>query len=68
MSEDHKAWLLVNTTTGKEAVERFAAFHEDKWLNTQRGEINESPLDNHVPFERETVAQRSVDLNRTHKK
>ena len=40
MSEDHKAWLLVNPTTWKEAEVRSAAFHEDNWLATWRKENN----------------------------
>ena len=34
MSEDHKAWLLVNPTSGKEAEVRSAAFHENKTLKS----------------------------------
>ena len=52
MSEDNKAWLLLNLTSYKESGVRSAAFHEEKWLNTWRRERNEAPLDNQVPFEK----------------
>ena len=42
MSGDHKAWLLINLDTGKEAIVRLAAFHEVKWLNTWIRERNEN--------------------------
>ena len=53
MSEDHKAWLLVNPNTGKEAEVRSAAFHEDKWLNTWRRERNEIVDPTPEPFEKQ---------------
>ena len=45
MSEDHKAWLLINPENGKEAEVRSAAFHEDKWFNTWRMERKKEVLD-----------------------
>jgi hypothetical protein len=53
MSEDHKAWLLVNPNTGKEAEVRSAAFHEDKWLCTWRRERNEHVDPTPEPFEKQ---------------
>ena len=57
MSEDHKAWLLVNPTTWKEAEVRSAAFHEEKWLSTWRKENNQPVEQSQVPFEREAEPQ-----------
>ena len=50
MSEDHKAWPLVNPENGKEV--RSAAFHEDKWLKTWRMERKKEALDTQAFVER----------------
>ena len=52
MSKDHKARLLVNQESGKEAEVRSAAFHEEKWLNTRRQERKQAALDIQATFER----------------
>ena len=53
MSEDHKAWLLVNPTSGKEAEVRSAAIYEEKWLKTWRKDNNLPVEPDQVPFERQ---------------
>ena len=53
MSEDNKAWILVNPENGKEAEVWSAAFHEDKWLNTWRHERKKEALDTQALFKRE---------------
>jgi hypothetical protein len=57
MSEDHKAWILVNPTTWKEAEVRSAAFHEDKWLATWRKENNQQGEETQDLFEKESDTQ-----------
>ena len=64
MSEDHKAWLIVNPNTSTEAEVRFAAFHEDKWLNTWRKERNKNVDPTPQPFEKQvesTLTPRNFD-------
>ena len=63
MSEDHKAWLLVNPSNGKETEVRSAHFHENKYLKDWRSDNNMAIEETVVPFEKqETLPQPQRDF------